>query len=282
MAESPNPFPGLRPFEFEENHLFFGRDGQTDELLSRLRQHRFLAVLGTSGSGKSSLVRAGLLPDIYGGLMATAGSSWHVALFKPGNDPLGNLAQALSEPEALATIEDGSTTKPIVESTLRRSALGLIEVVRQEKAGGNLLIVADQFEEIFRFQQASTAIHPDDEAAAFVRLLLEGARQSTYPIYVVLTMRSDYLGDCARFAGLPEAVNEGLYLIPRMTRDQRREAITGPVAVGGGEIAPRLVNRLLNDVGDNPDQLPIMQHALMRMWDCWQSGGAVGPIDLPH
>jgi tetratricopeptide (TPR) repeat protein len=282
MAESPNPFPGLRPFEFEENHLFFGRDGQTDELLSRLRQHRFLAVLGTSGSGKSSLVRAGLLPDIYGGLMAAAGSSWHVALFKPGNDPLGNLAQALSKPEALASIEDGSTTKPIVESTLRRSALGLIEVVRQEKAGGNLLIVADQFEEIFRFQQASTAIHPDDEAAAFVRLLLEGARQSNYPIYVVLTMRSDYLGDCARFAGLPEAINEGLYLIPRMTRDQRREAITGPVAVGGGEISPRLVNRLLNDVGDNPDQLPIMQHALMRMWDCWQSSGAVGPIDLPH
>jgi uncharacterized RDD family membrane protein YckC/energy-coupling factor transporter ATP-binding protein EcfA2 len=283
MAGRPNPFPGLRPFEFDENYLFFGRDGQTDKLLSRLRRHRFLAVLGTSGSGKSSLVRAGLLPDIHGGLMVVAGSSWRVALFKPGNDPIGNLAQALSEPETFASTKDGGATKPIIESTLRRSALGLIEVVRQERAGGNLLIVADQFEEIFRFPQESTARHPDDEAAAFVKLLLEAAHQSDYPIYVVLTMRSDYLGDCARFGGLPEAINEGLYLVPRMTRDELREAITSPVAVGRGEIAPRLVNRLLNDVGDNPDQLPILQHALMRTWDFWAANHSdTEPIDLRH
>jgi uncharacterized RDD family membrane protein YckC/energy-coupling factor transporter ATP-binding protein EcfA2 len=283
MVERPNPFPGLRPFEFDENYLFFGRDGQTDKLLSRLRRHRFLAVLGTSGSGKSSLVRAGLLPDIHGGLMVAAGSSWRVALFKPGNDPIGNLAQALSKPETFASTEDGGATKPIIESTLRRSALGLIEVVRQERAGGNLLVVADQFEEIFRFPQASTAPHPDDEAAAFVKLLLEAAHQSDYAIYVVLTMRSEYLGDCARFGGLPEAINEGFYLIPRMTRDERREAITGPAAVARGEIAPRLVNRLLNDVGDNPDQLPILQHALMRTWDFWAANHSdAEPIDLRH
>ncbi len=276
---SPNPFPGLRPFEFDENHLFFGRDGQTDELLARLRRFHFLAVVGTSGSGKSSLVRAGLLPDIYGGLMVGAGSAWRVALFKPGNDPVGNLARALSAPEAFG--EEGGKA-PIIESTLRRSALGLVEAVRQERAPGNLLVVADQFEEVFRFQEVSDARHPEDEAAAFVRLLLEAARQSEQSIYVVLTMRSDYLGDCAQFGGLPEAINEGLYLIPRMTREQRREAITGPVAVGGGAIAPRLVNRLLNDVGDNPDQLPLLQHALMRMWDCWQTGAPAGAIDLEH
>ena len=281
MGERLNPFPGLRPFEFDENYLFFGRDGQTDELLSRLRRRRFLAVLGTSGSGKSSLVRAGLLPDIHGGLMVAAGSSWRVALFKPGNDPIGNLSQALSK--TFPSTGDGGATKPIIESTLRRSALGLIDVVRQERAAGNLLIVADQFEEIFRFQQASTARRPNDEAAAFVKLLLEAAHQSDYPIYVVLTMRSDYLGDCARFGGLPEAINEGLYLVPRMTRDELRAAITGPVAVGGGEIAPRLVNRLLNDVGDNPDQLPILQHALMRTWDFWAANHSdAEPIDLRH
>jgi hypothetical protein len=147
---------------------------------------------------------------------------------------------------------------------------------------GNVLIIVDQFEEVFRFKRAWTAEHPEDEAASFVKLLLEGAQQSDMPIYVALTMRSDYLGDCAQFCGLPEAINEGLYLIPRMTRDQRREAITGPVAVGGGEIAPRLVNRLLNDVGDNSDQLPILQHALMRTWDCWRKKGGRGPIDLLH
>ncbi|MDQ6623863.1 MAG: hypothetical protein M3Y86_10340, partial [Verrucomicrobiota bacterium] len=271
-----NPFPGLRPFEFDENYLFFGREGQADELLSRLRRFRFLAVVGTSGSGKSSLVRAGLLPDIFGGLMVTAGSAWRVALFKPGNDPIGNLARALSGAFGSGE-EDEATKSAIIESTLRRSALGLPEVVRQERVPGNLLIIADQFEEIFRFSARA-----EDDAAAFVKLLLEAARQTAQRICVALTMRSDYLGDCAQFGGLPEAINEGLYLIPRMTRDQRRQAITGPVAVGGGEIAPRLVNRLLNDVGDNPDQLPIMQHALMRMWDCAQASGAPVVLDLAH
>jgi hypothetical protein len=116
-----------------------------------------------------------------------------------------------------------------------------------------------------------------------VKLLLEAAKQSQTAIYVVLTMRSDYLGDCAQFRDLPEAINDGQYLIPRMTRGERREAITGPVAVGGAQMTPRLVNRLLNDVGDNPDQLPILQHALMRTWDYWAQHHKDGePIDVPH
>ena len=87
-------------------------------------------------------------------------------------------------------------------------------------------------------------------------------------------MRSDFIGDCAQFLNLPEAINDGQYLIPRMTREQRRQAITGPVAVARGQISPRLVNRLLNDVGDNPDQLPILQHALMRTWNYWQEAAS--------
>src|SRR6185503_4266502 len=89
------------------------------------------------------------------------------------------------------------------------------------------------------------------------------------PIYVVLTMRSDFVGDCMEFPGLAEAVNGGQYLVPRMGRDALRSVITGPVAVGGGTIAPRLVQRLLNDIGDDHDQLPVLQHALMRSWDRW-------------
>src|SRR4029077_9306376 len=94
-------------------------------------------------------------------------------------------------------------------------------------------------------------------------------------------MRSDFLGDCAQFRDLPEALNAGQYLVPRMTRDERGAAITGPVAVSHGEISPRLVQRLLNDVGDDPDQLPILQHALMRTWDHWDRHAADGrAIDL--
>src|SRR5512144_2641969 len=120
-----NPFPGLRPFEANEEHLFFGRDGQSDELLRRLRRSRFLAVLGSSGSGKSSLVRAGLLPSLYGGIMTHAGSRWRVALFRPGHDPIGNLAHALNSRDVFGdTGEDRDLQQTIIEATLRRSALG--------------------------------------------------------------------------------------------------------------------------------------------------------------
>jgi hypothetical protein len=121
----------------------------------------------------------------------------------------------------------------------------------------------------------------EDDASAFVKLLLEAAHQRDVPLYIVLTMRSDFLGDCSQFQGLPEAVNEGQYLIPRLTRDERRDAITGPAAVGGAEMSPPLVNRLLNDVGDNPDQLPILQHALMRTWEHWAARATDGePVGL--
>jgi len=83
-----NPFPGLRPFNFEDNHLFFGRDEQITELASRLRKNRFVAVVGTSGSGKSSLVRAGLLPELFGGTMVGAGSRWQTSIMRPGGNPI--------------------------------------------------------------------------------------------------------------------------------------------------------------------------------------------------
>ncbi|HEV3467726.1 MAG TPA: penicillin-insensitive murein endopeptidase [Pyrinomonadaceae bacterium] len=271
-SDAFNPFPGLRSFETEEYNLFFGREGQSDELLARLGRARLLAVVGTSGSGKSSLVRAGLLPALYGGLMAGAGSGWRVAVMRPGHDPVGNLAQALAAEDVLGGEGNSGMQAAMIEATLRRSTLGLVDAARQARLGprDNLLVVVDQFEELFRYKEArAAAAATDDDAAAFVRLLLEATAQRDVPVYVVITMRSDFLGDCAQFWGLPEAINDGQYLIPRMTRDERREAVTGPAAVGGGQVSPPLVNRLLNDMGDSPDQLPIMQHALMRTWDYW-------------
>jgi energy-coupling factor transporter ATP-binding protein EcfA2 len=266
-----NPFPGLRPFEPDEDYLFFGRERQTDELLRRLRTTRFLSVLGRSGSGKSSLVRSGLIPSLHGGAMTRAGSRWRVAIMRPGENPIGNLAAALTAPEALGAGDDERLTRALFETTLRASRLGLVECVRQSQIGAtdNVLVLVDQFEEIFRYKRGRAADGADDgdEAAAFVKLLL-AARESESPIiYIAITMRSDFIGDCMEFGTLPEVVNDGLYLVPRMTREELRLAITGPVAVGGATIAPRLVSRLLNDVGDDPDQLPILQHALMRTWD---------------
>ena len=278
-----NPFPGLRSFEPDEDHLFFGRETQVDSLLGRLRRTRFLGVVGGSGSGKSSLVKSGLMPSLCSGYMVQAGSSWRVALLRPGGDPIHNLSIALNEPGVLGG--DPSMAElnvALLDASLRRSGQGLVEAVRQARitAGDNLLVVVDQFEELFRFKQVRAEAGARDEAVGFVKLLLEAARQNDVPIYVVLTMRSEFIGSCAEFPGLAEAVNDGQYLIPRLTRDELRLAITGPVAVGGGEIAPRLVTRVLNEIGDDPDQLPVLQHALMRTWDAWASHAGRAPIDV--
>ncbi|MBT9333228.1 tetratricopeptide repeat protein [Paracidobacterium acidisoli] len=290
MSQNPprsNPFPGLRHFEFDETALFFGRDGQSDEVLQRLRMHRFLAVIGVSGSGKSSLIRAGVLPALYGGMMVQVGSRWRHVIFRPGDDPIGNLSRALGCKGVLAPEKgsDDSLDTALIESTLRSSGLGLIDAIRLAHLPPreNILVIVDQFEELFRFAGAAESARRENDAAAFVKLLLEATSQTTVPIYIIITMRSDFIGDCARFLNLAEAVNDAMYLIPRMNREQRKEAICGPVAVGGAEIAPRLVNRLLNDMGDNPDQLPIMQHALMRTWDYWEQDHQEGePLDLRH
>ncbi len=292
VAVQSNPFPGLRPFREEEEYLFFGRESQVDAMVDKLAATHFLAVVGTSGSGKSSMVNCGMRSALYGGLMVRAGTAWRMAQFRPGSEPLGALARALAQDGVLFRDYQAGGLKlaEIIDTTLRMSKLGLIDIYEQAQLGEdvNLLVVVDQFEELFRYQQLGSGQDEkvsglSEAATAFVNLLLEAKEQTTCPIYVVLTMRSDFLGDCAQFAGLAEAINAGQYLVPRMTRDERRAAISGPVGVGGAEIAPVLLTRLVNDVGDNPDQLSILQHALNRTWARWQhEGGGDGPLDLAH
>jgi WD40 repeat protein len=133
---------------------------------------------------------------------------------------------------------------------------------------GIFQVLVDQFEELFRFKD-STDPNSVNESLAFINLLMEAVNYEDSPIYVAITMRSDFIGDCAQFPELTRKINDSHYLIPQMTREQKRRAIEGPVAVGNANIAPRLVQQLLNDLGDNPDQLPILQHALMRTWSYW-------------
>ncbi len=276
---SDTPFPGLRSFSQDESDLFFGRDGQSDELARKLGKTRFLAVVGTSGSGKSSLVRAGLLPCLESGCLVTAGSNWRIVDMRPGGRAIDSLSAALD----LAKMSE----QPLDPESLRVSSLALIEVIRcarqtaRSRAGENVLILVDQFEELFRYANRDNNMDDRDEKAAFVKLLLEVSKQSEFPVYVVITMRSDFLGDCARFRDLPEAINAGQYLIPRMTRDQRRTAIEGPIRMAGGTISPRLVQRILNELGEDPGQLPVMQHALMRTWSHWRSKNQLDqPLDF--
>jgi tetratricopeptide (TPR) repeat protein len=291
-AEKP-PYPGLRPFERDESHLFFGRDQCVDQMIARLAARRFLAVLGSSGTGKSSLVKTGLFSGLEMGLLSGAGSRWLIVEFRPGGHPLANLARALIAAESSATRKPQPDDAAVVELQTRFKREGPRELIKWCREGHladgtNLLILVDQFEELFRYQS-------DDEreaAQALVSLLLESRwprgvaspQASEVPIYVTITMRSEYLGACTLIQGLAEAINEGTFLTPRMTRQECEEAIVGPARVCGTDIEPRLVTRLLNDMADfapwaehaskdefsrlarQADQLPLMQHALNRMW----------------
>ena len=276
------PYPGLRPFERDETDIFFGREDHTDQLLEKLGQNRFLAVVGPSGCGKSSLVRTGLLAGLEGGLLTSAGIYWHIAEMRPGNHPFAHLAEALLADSALGDeYINHFTHKPealaSLQATLRCGPLSLCELWREAQfdTDTRLLLLVDQFEELFRYYQQGEV----EETAAFVALLLASYQNPN--IYVIITMRSDFIGDCAAFYGLPEAVNAGLYLTPRLTREQLSEAIALPATVFGGTVEEGLLNRLLNDAGNDPDQLPIIQHALMRMWQ-HAAGAEEGVLTLAH
>jgi tetratricopeptide (TPR) repeat protein len=291
-AEKP-PYPGLRPFERDESYLFFGRDHCVDDMVKRLAERRFLAVLGSSGTGKSSLVRTGLFSALEMGLLPGAGSRWLIVDFRPGGDPLGNLARALLEAEGTVTKRPAPSADDVASLRQRLKQEGRRELIKWCREGhlaegANLLVLVDQFEELFRSQSAEGR----EDAQALVTLLLESRwprglaspQRAETPIYVAITLRSEYLGACALIWGLPEAINEGTYLTPRMKRQECEEAILGPARVCGLDVEPQLVTRLLNDMADfapwdadggkdqltglarSADQLPLMQHALNQVW----------------
>lgn len=275
-SKNGNPFPGLRSFEPEQAYLFFGRDEQIRDLTARLQRCRFLPIVGLSGSGKSSLVRAGLIPALTGSYVDIETSGWRIVMLRPGRKPMNELAAALCREFAI----------PKSEAVLRMlcgGTSGLARVARQYLGcKEKLLILVDQFEELFRYREEAEVAGETDVGAAFVKLLLAAAGESAHPqpefdnlpVFVVTTMRSDFLGECSRFRGLPEALNKSQYLIPRLTREQQRDVIEGPISMAGASIEPALVQRVLNDLGDNPDQLPALQHALMCTWEQSATGRA--------
>lgn len=283
-----NPFPGLRPFTLDECHLFFGREGQADEILSKLGENRFVTVMGYSGSGKSSLMYCGLLPVLLGGFMTQTGPNWCAIITRPGNAPLRNLSESIVDflvSSGRIQESDRQIHEAIISSVLKSGPNGLIEVSRflQRATDENVFFLVDQFEEIFRFRDNFGTIDAFDESQLYVNLILTAVAQTKVPTYVALTMRSDFIGSCSVFPSLTDLINKSNYLVPLMTREQKKIVIEGPVAVGGGRITPRLVKRLLLDVGNDQDQLPILQHALMRTWDYWIENREPGePIDIRH
>jgi tetratricopeptide (TPR) repeat protein/energy-coupling factor transporter ATP-binding protein EcfA2 len=271
------PFPGLRPFGFGDRAFFFGRERQAFALYRLVENGRFIAVIGGSGSGKSSLVLAGLQGLLADETADTGGPTWAFLDMRPGGAPITRLARALSKLSPKDSPDESARRRDRIEWTLRQSSFSFESALRE--AGGltgrSLILVVDQFEELFRFGLAGLGYRRGgveearrrDEATQFVQILLDADRRRIENVRVLITMRSDFIGDCANFHGLPEAVSATQYLVPNLTRSQLEEAIRKPIEKAGGTIEPELVERLLNDCGDELDQLPVLQHCLMRLWD---------------
>ncbi|MCP4697085.1 MAG: AAA family ATPase [Gammaproteobacteria bacterium] len=260
---SDSPYPGLRPFRYDESDIFFGRDEHIEQLAAKLESTKFLAVVGPSGSGKSSLVQTGLLAE----LLDEREELWRAAKFRPGNQPYARLASALLTDGGL----EQNCPSPFAEQTESASSLrekleygpqALHRLLSKNPLadGAKLLIAVDQFEEIFRYYKEGDI----DEAIHFVGLLQAASKHPD--VHIIITMRSDFLEECSLFYELSEAVNRGLFITPRLTRDELREAIVAPAELYGARITSDLVNDLLNDMGHDLDRLPLMQHVLMRIW----------------
>lgn len=263
-----HPFPGLRAFDEADADWFFGRSAEINQLLKLVRRTRFVAVVGPSGCGKSSLIRAGLLPSVRDSYLDAL---WSIANFRPGEAPLDNLAVAIGNTVG----GDAQAIRKQLDSGTR----GLVNAIRQRKLESNrkVFLLVDQFEELFEFARR----HGDrsqEEAKAFLKLLLTAASEEV-PFYLVITMRMEWLSECATYEGVAEAINQGIYLVPQMSRRQFQQTILNPIELAGGSITTTLLDRMLNDLAGRSDQLPVLQHALMRLWICRDAGE---PLDIPH
>lgn len=264
-----NPFPGLRPFAPEDSDLFFGREGESEEVVGKLIKNRFVTVIGASGSGKSSLIYCGVLPKVRNHKIKSA-SGWRIISFRPGNDPFGNLADAISEKISEDSLK--AVDKNTILTELRDNEGGIAAAVKKFliTADEKVLIVVDQFEEIFRYSALGKSDAIISPAARFVDYMVDAVTQSGIEVYTIVTMRSDFIGECAHYQGLTQLINNSNYLVPHMGTENYREAIEGPVKYAGAKIDPKLVEILLSDIGDRTDQLPVLQHAMMRTWSHWR------------
>jgi WD40 repeat protein/energy-coupling factor transporter ATP-binding protein EcfA2 len=269
---SPEPYPGLRSFRKSESDIFFGRDDHIGEMITKLAERHFLCITGPSGCGKSSLARTGLMNHLEAGFLAGRGSNWIFCDLSPGDHPIDMLFRKLAD--AVATeikvggVDGGCEWREQIRQlfyshiTRQRRTSDLNSVLDSIAgiAGRPILILVDQFEELFRY-----ALSDSDAAVDFVEILLRSAAAKR-DIYIVITIRTDQLEKCSRYPGLTRMINESQFLTPTLDRYQIQEAIEGPIALWGGGISPAFSTWLLNCLEEELDKLPLMQHALKLLY----------------
>ncbi len=294
------PYPGLRPFNEEESVFFKGREEHIDKIIAQLQEKKFLMVTGASGDGKSSLIYAGLIPRSRAGFFKAQFNNWIIADFRPERSPLTNLAISLTHHLNFSDVNE-------LEEDLSYGFSSLVKIYKESKhyldvdserfinadsdtkqnlqnTSANLLILIDQFEELFTNSENFNKGKPSLQAITLINLLIETtkiAEKENLPIYIVCTMRSDYVGDCAAFKGLPEHIVYSQFFVPRLKRQEIHRAILEPAKLSGNKITNRLIERLINELGDGLDQLPILQHALNRIWKSHVDDGSA-EMDIIH
>lgn len=254
----PRPYPGLRPFEKDEWPIFFGRERMADAVVAQLLEKRVLMVHGESGCGKSSLVRAAVLPKLEQE-NARGGIRWRTCSFLPREAPVWNFARALAD------LDPGSGEDHLLQ--LRRALNGrreapkaLAELLRL-RPGDQVCILIDQFEELFEHARR----HGPEDAQMLTEALIGLFNDPPDGLYAILTMRSEFLGACARFKDFAEMVNDAQYLLPAMGHEDLLRAICEPATLYGGEVSRQLAERLITETGGSQDQLPLVQHGLMLL-----------------
>ena len=257
------PYKGLNYFDEADADLFVGREMLTNKLVERVlsltsgsspQPQRFLAVVGASGSGKSSLVRAGLLPALR---WNTASADWQVHILTPTAHPLESLATSLTH----GSVSVSATT--ILMDDLARDSRSLHLFAKRKlgsENGSRLLLVVDQFEEVFALCRM------EEEKASFIGNLLTAAFEADAPTSVVITLRADFYAHCANYFQLREALASHQEYIGAMSSDELRRTIEEPARRGRWEFEPGLVDLLLHDVGNEPGALPLLSHALLETW----------------
>ncbi len=258
----PCPYRGLFAFRDKDAAFFFGREEFTDRLAEMVEARPLVAVIGPSGGGKSSVVFAGLLPRLRqaAALRQAQGKAWVNASLRPGPRPFEALAAALFP----TSTGDRRAELLQLADLLRRGALTLADVARrtleQTPDAQRLLLVVDQFEELF-------TLCPEPEVRrAFMDLLIDGAQRQP-SLHIVVTLRADFLGQAFSHRPLADALQESSLILGPMTRAELGRAIREPARKQGVKFQSGLVERILDDVGDEPGNLPLLEFALTALWD---------------
>ena len=273
-----SPFRSLQVFEPEDAWLFFGRESETHDLLARLGRAPALVVVGNSGSGKSSLVRAGLIAALRekrSGNENSPDEIWRIAVFRPSGAPFDYLAEILPSQlapelgleEQTGFMADCRNKFPGGGDALRNAICTLTNTVAAT-ANTHVLLVADQFEEIFTLTANS------EERIRYIDLLLRASRlDKSLPVHLVFVLRADFYAQCLEHAELAQCLEANLYNVPRMTPARLREAIEKRLQLAAAHAEPGLIDSLLEDVGAEPGNLALLEHALGRLWE---HGGGPG------